>query len=66
MKTKKRTRQLDEELVRVQGMLNLIDDLNDRFWRLKRDLGEETSKRVGWYINARKGWVLRRFTEPQP
>ncbi len=56
---------MDSELIRIQGILNALEDLNQRWWRLKRDLGEDATKRAIRYINARMGWVFRRFTEEQ-
>jgi hypothetical protein len=64
MKTKPRKPTMDTELIRIQVILGVIDELNERFWKLKRDCGEEAYKRSMEYINSRKGWVFRRFQQP--
>jgi hypothetical protein len=55
---------LDTELVRIQGILGVIDELADRTWKLKRDCGDDAYKRAMAYINSRKGWVFHRFQPP--
>lgn len=55
---------MDSELIRIQGILGLAVELNDRMWKLKRDHGEEGYKRSVVYINSRVGWVFRRFDPP--
>lgn len=55
---------MDTELIRIRGILGVIDELQERSWKLKRDCGEDAYKRAMVYINSRKGWVFRRFEPP--
>jgi hypothetical protein len=61
MKKKSTRPMVDTELLRIQGILGVLDDLNERVWKLKRDCGESAFKRATAYINNRKGWVFNQF-----
>ena len=43
---------MDSELIRIQGIIGLLIELNDRMWKLKRDHGEDGYNRSIVYIEA--------------
>jgi hypothetical protein len=57
---------LDAELIRIQGILRLMDETQKRWFSLRNDLGESAYKRAVEYIKSRVGWQLRKFNNEQP
>jgi hypothetical protein len=56
---------MDEELVRIGGLVTALNELNERRWKSKRDLGEAGYQRAMAYISHRFGWLFNEINNPR-
>jgi hypothetical protein len=49
---------IDPELRRLQGLMNIVDELADRLGKFERDFGKAASRRCRAYLRSRKDWVF--------